>query len=50
MGRELCRGRSFHAVGNPPTGGSVVSCGLSEGNIIRREKKKNLTEYMLNLN
>ena len=32
----MCRRRSFHTVGNPLTGRSVGSFGISEGNITRR--------------
>ena len=43
-----------HPVGNPPTGGSVGSFGISEGNIMRRKKTKTETkkptEYMHNHN
>ena len=34
-GRESWRQRSFHTVGNPLTGGSLGSFGISEGNITR---------------
>ena len=47
--------RSFHTVGNPPTGRSVGSFGISEGNIAgrgkrKKEKKNKPTEYMPNHN
>ena len=39
MGRESCRTRSFQTAGNPLTGGSVGSFGISEGNISGRKNK-----------
>ena len=39
-GRESRRRRSFETPGNPLTGGSVGSFGISEGNILVGHKKK----------
>ena len=44
-------GRSFQILGNPLTGGSVGSFGISEGNITRRETHTHThTEYVPNHN
>ena len=40
LGMESRRRRSFQTVGNPLTGRSMVSFGISEDNITRREKRK----------
>ena len=39
-GKEPRRRRSFHTVGNAPTGESVGSFGIAEGNIAGRKTNK----------